>query len=221
MSEPMTSGEIEDVLASIRRLVSQDLRPRPAEVPPAPAPESTKLILTPALRVVHPAAEVSEPAEAADWLSPEAAEGETAGLAETAEAAAPVADLPGVATEAGNAPGAAEPPAGAAEPLSSDPWAGDHDAADEAAAWPEPPAAVTDAAAADFAPPEPDRVSPPEAEAGELTDLDLFDAEALRDLVRDVLREELQGPLGERITRNIRKLVRAEIARALAAQDLD
>jgi len=39
-------------------------------------------------------------------------------------------------------------------------------------------------------------------------------------LVRDVLREELQGRLGERITRNIRKLVRAEIARVVASEDL-
>lgn len=29
MSEPMTSGEIEDILSSIRRLVSEDLRPAP------------------------------------------------------------------------------------------------------------------------------------------------------------------------------------------------
>jgi hypothetical protein len=31
----------------------------------------------------------------------------------------------------------------------------------------------------------------------------------------------LQGELGERITRNVRKLVRAEINRALMARDLD
>lgn len=48
----------------------------------------------------------------------------------------------------------------------------------------------------------------------------LIDEEVLRDLVRDLIREELQGALGEKITRNVRKLVRAEIARALAAQDL-
>ncbi len=49
----------------------------------------------------------------------------------------------------------------------------------------------------------------------------LVNEEALRDLVRDILREELQGPLGERITRNVRKLVRAEINRALAARAFD
>lgn len=48
-----------------------------------------------------------------------------------------------------------------------------------------------------------------------------FDEEMLRDLVRDIIREELQGALGERITRNVRKLVRAEIARALAVRDFE
>ena len=51
-------------------------------------------------------------------------------------------------------------------------------------------------------------------------DLPGLDEELLRDLLRDVLHEELQGELGERITRNLRKLVRAEIARALTARDL-
>jgi hypothetical protein len=51
-------------------------------------------------------------------------------------------------------------------------------------------------------------------------DLSGLDEELLRDLLRDVLHEELQGELGERITRNLRKLVRAEIARALTARDL-
>lgn len=48
-----------------------------------------------------------------------------------------------------------------------------------------------------------------------------FDEDMLRDLVRDSIREELQGALGERITRNVRKLVRAEIARALAVRDFE
>lgn len=48
----------------------------------------------------------------------------------------------------------------------------------------------------------------------------ILDEETLRELVADIVREELQGVLGERITRNVRKLVRREIHRALAAQDL-
>lgn len=54
------------------------------------------------------------------------------------------------------------------------------------------------------------------AEAGD----SYLDEDALRDLVASIVREELQGPLGERITRNVRKLVRREIHRALAAHDL-
>jgi hypothetical protein len=37
----------------------------------------------------------------------------------------------------------------------------------------------------------------------------------LRELVRAIIREELQGDLGDRITRNVRKMVRREIGRAL------
>lgn len=49
----------------------------------------------------------------------------------------------------------------------------------------------------------------------------LIDEETLRDMVCDIVREELQGALGERITRNVRRLVRREIHRALASQELD
>jgi cell pole-organizing protein PopZ len=48
----------------------------------------------------------------------------------------------------------------------------------------------------------------------------VMDEETLRELVADIVRQELQGALGERITRNVRKLVRRENHRALAAQDL-
>ncbi len=46
-----------------------------------------------------------------------------------------------------------------------------------------------------------------------------LDEEALRALVSQIVREELQGVLGERITRNVRKLVRREIYRALSSED--
>ena len=49
----------------------------------------------------------------------------------------------------------------------------------------------------------------------------VLDEEALRELVGDIVRQELQGGLGERITRNVRKLVRREIQRALTEQNLD
>ncbi|MCR8828105.1 hypothetical protein [Pseudosulfitobacter koreensis] len=66
---------------------------------------------------------------------------------------------------------------------------------------------------------------PPRKEAASedvlASDVDVMDEEALRDLVSDIVRQELQGALGERITRNVRKLVRREIHRALAAQELE
>ncbi len=49
----------------------------------------------------------------------------------------------------------------------------------------------------------------------------VLDEESLRELVADIVRQELQGALGERITRNVRKLVRREIHRALAAKELE
>lgn len=61
------------------------------------------------------------------------------------------------------------------------------------------------------------------AETAETLSLDdaTLDEDTLRELVADIVREELQGALGERITRNVRKLVRREIHRALSAQELD
>ena len=47
-----------------------------------------------------------------------------------------------------------------------------------------------------------------------------LDEDQLRVLVRGMIKSELQGELGERITRSIRKMLRAEIARALSARDL-
>lgn len=58
-----------------------------------------------------------------------------------------------------------------------------------------------------------ENVARPDAES-------LLDERDLRALVAEVLREELKGPLGERITRNVRKLVRREIAQALSGYDL-
>ena len=67
-----------------------------------------------------------------------------------------------------------------------------------------------------------------EAEASEakpigLGDIDetVLDEETLRELVSDIVRKELTGELGERITRNVRKLVRREIHRALATREFD
>ena len=49
----------------------------------------------------------------------------------------------------------------------------------------------------------------------------VLDEDALRDMVSQLLRDELQGVLGERITRNVRRLVRREIQRAIAMRELE
>ncbi len=58
---------------------------------------------------------------------------------------------------------------------------------------------------------------------GPLSDMSdgLFDEEMLRNLVIEIVRQELQGTLGERITRNVRKLVRREIYRVLSSQEFE
>ena len=104
-----------------------------------------------------------------------------------------------------------------------DPGTSDDDPAETTAAFGtiEPDLAWADAAEASVIaslesdPTEDDADLQPEDEAM------LFNEEVLRELVRDILREELAGKMGERITRNIRKLVRAEIARTLATQEFD
>lgn len=271
MSEPMSSVEIEDVLSSIRRLVSEDLRPaqgsapsRPAETPVTPAPRpapvspavaelaASKLILTPALRVVTdeaPAPQTSAPAPEA-WDDGEVAafvnveddavlEDDT-GWQTTADVVplnraeeAPVAELAAMAEPT---PEVAAEPAAEAEPMA---WDADaradfvapewHDALPEeakaeAASVDEAADPAFDAVWADAAEAEVLRQlaeDGPMAQAAPSDDDMVYEENLLRDLVRDIIREELQGALGERITRNVRKLVRAEIARAVALRDFD
>ncbi|HHS94022.1 MAG TPA: hypothetical protein ENK63_01580 [Rhodobacterales bacterium] len=49
----------------------------------------------------------------------------------------------------------------------------------------------------------------------------VIDEDALREMVARMVREELQGSVGERITHNVRRMVRREIARALSLQEVD
>lgn len=61
----------------------------------------------------------------------------------------------------------------------------------------------------------------PEHDAVRVLDSAEIDEEHLREIVAQMVRAELQGKLGERITRNVRKLVRREIHQALLTRDLD
>lgn len=301
MSDPVTNVEIEDVLASIRRLVSEDVRvrPMPPAAAPAPAvkPVADRLVLTPALRVMEaqeeaPEANTSEEAETAVWDNPEARladvwpEDQPIPAAPEPEAEAPVEVVEEAAESVEEAPflhvetppeadvhqwfdadqpeQPSEEAASEAEP-SEEPLQAEAERAAEpehAEEMHEEPAAseTMDAFAAegeatlewedhdDFGP-EPhegeDHLEASEPEMAEepaasevyaasataededdaiedlLADEAVIDEAALREMVAEIVRQELMGALGERITRNVRKLVRREIHRALSAQDFE
>ena len=84
-------------------------------------------------------------------------------------------------------------------------------------------ASVEEAAAMSAEPmpePEPEQVA--ETEAPSDPEMGAYiDEEMLRSMVTEIVRQELQGKLGERITRSVRKLVRQEIHRALMSQDFE
>ena len=168
-----------------------------------------------------------EPADLA-VAEPEAA---APAISEGATNAAPVADMPAAPAVAADVPASPEPvPPESAETVAM---------ADEPATepGPTPEAALDLVATAPVVEPgaEPDLpaivqpaelVSQPAVEAPVLTDPDgnpvtIMDEEALNEMVRQLIRDELQGALGERITRAVRKLVRAEINRALEAHRLE
>ncbi len=291
MVERMTSVEIEDVLSSIRRLVTDDLRPKAVST-------DSKLMLTPALRVVPDAAptpdaasmpdqsqdtlEIDLDAELAAALADEQAhrndaahsgaaamDGADSGSADVfpmflhhdrrvdlaVETTSPeVADTV-MAIGAGIPADGYEAELGDVMPVPDWPessWVAP-DAVDgvEEAELVVPSSDVAEAALADFAPQEP-QASTDQPAAAELMLADLpdetadalaaaaamdalaaddaaqqaaglteLDEDMLREIVRDIIREELHGTLGEKITRNVRKLVRAEINRALMTQDLE
>ena len=244
MSEAMSSVEIEDVLSSIRRLVSEDLRPGPRSMTKAEvarqevaAKADEKLILTPAFRVVAEAEPVRPTPLRRLHLGAEpvarvvASTLERTVAAQSSEWESEVGDPPLLVgdmewTEDGWA--APMPTAEVVQfiqPLS-----------DATPSWAqvEPEAAepdFTDAEAVDPAPiTEPDRQWADQAEAEAVAQLEAqpapspdlrLDEQVLRDLVREMILEELQGNLGERITRNVRKLVRAEIARAISVHGVE
>lgn len=227
MSDRMSKNDIEDVLSSIRRLVTEETQVaaqhgvlRPAY---EPKPSVDRLVLTPDFRIassekgdgaVDQVAAAEQPhsrEEPADALVGDAQAGSLSSRLSVLEAAVShQADdwdhLGGEPEEAGSGPVFRH----AADDV---PESGDAEVADETAAadWQDEPMLSA-------------RPIEPAQDAEEVlfvdSDDETLDEDALRDLIRDMIREELQGELGERITRNVRKLVRAEINRALASRDL-
>jgi hypothetical protein len=268
MSGPLSSTEIEDVVSSVRRLVSVDARPRPVSRDLG----LDKLILTPALRVVSeptspeplileevkartaqaqpaPAGSVSadtvQQVVESEWED-EIWQEDGPPLAELA-LAVEEAELIQAVEQIEEAPNLAW---SEAEPVPEAHWA----QVDEGWSEVEPetppvtpvplqaegvaePARKTgkssrtktegEARTRNVPLPEPEPVmTAQQGDAQTLVDKDgnpltVLDEDALHEIVRALIREELQGVLGERITRNVRKLVRAEINRALTARSLD
>ena len=281
MSDPLKKDEIEDVLSSIRRLVSEDVRTmaEPEAVAPAEKPvqeAADKLVLTPSLRVEEEAKtpEVSglsmeelvaqemakataEPEQGprvltlsktgADTAAPTqgamiSAEALRGGAPEVEEA---VEDAPEAASEEAPEPDSTAEAVEGAQVMPAVEWqsvrsysemefdpeaAGDGDYAGtevEALEWGQNADTARPAPEAEVQPEEPASEAVIDAEVVSAPKQDdapyeaVLDEEMLRDLVGEIVRQELQGPLGERITRNVRKLVRREINRALASRQMD
>jgi hypothetical protein len=246
----MNSNDIEDFVSSVRRLVSVEERPRPTSrdlaqdrlvlgpafriVPEAAEPDDPLLLNIPAKDVglAGPASmPETSPADADHshafeaeweeelWSEPEPPLSELALGAEEAE----------LVTDP--APVFEEEVAAAVEPadLDASPWA------EVGEDWLEDDQPTVMPAAA--TPPEAEVEAEAKPQAGRpdvlklsaedmLTDgdgnpLTVLDEAALQQIIRQLIREELKGVLGERITQSVRKLVRAEINRALAAHSLD
>ena len=283
MSDPVTNAEVEDVLSSIRRLVSEDKRPLQAQ---KPISTNDRLVLTPALRVADPVddhdpkpvfklenvvdiADQGEDAAGKDTVLDDPTHDYEAdpynfsddmdkdGEGDIADAFTDSVELDTALDEADDAiQDDTDDGTGKAASLSSkiealetaignisERWEPDDTGSDEysgidapAMAWEDDVTRdatgallddVTDEAVENI---EEIQVTPEPTPQKDTAETDSFafasedqliDEEALRDLVSDIVRAELQGALGERITRNVRKLVRREIHRALTAQDLE
>ncbi len=259
MSEPVSNAEIEDVLSSIRRLVSNDVAESQDAVADEPA---AKLILTADFRVSEPDDAPSEEAAAqeAEVSETEASDAEAPETEDETPLEFHHTERP--SDEAAQAEPDQEDTSEDANEVWQDPAEQVEDAAQDNDATPSLESTIADLEAAigqqdgewepdgsDFeedadaeevmSEPVQDWIDGTAQEVGaesvandvledEAEGADLFggeesviDEETLRDMVSDIVRQELQGALGERITRNVRKLVRREINRVLAAQDFE
>ena len=259
MSDPMTNVKIEDVLTSIRRLVSEvgDVAAQPQRVS-AERSATRPLVLTPALRIDRGSADAApltlRPSDRVNDADTGAAQDL---LSTIAELEAAVLDQPedweddGTGTDLDKTwasagfrndveiEDAVEIPADV--PTESSDWPQTLAEAQRVFGEPEPePRPVFRHRETPSDPPrtadarvdeddhnddliEEDALAP-EAEAALTFYLEGgggVTREALEEIVRKIVREELQGRMGERITHNVRKMVRREIARALSNGSLD
>lgn len=219
MSNMARSDEIDELVSSVRNLVSY----KDAGTARRLAPHD-RLILTPALRIDMP-----DPVAQAAEIAPEI---QTDQVLVLKDAVAP--EKPSL--------GATVAELEAAVTARAEDWEADGGETFDQAAWAasafEPPQddsgelatrPCEDGPVAELPQAEPDQTE------ADVSDLDAritndivaqhfatrIDEVALRAAVVRILREELAGEMGERITRNVRKLVRREINRVLVSRDLD
>lgn len=204
MSDPVTNAEIEDVLSSIRRLVAdgekqgestQNTLGTEATGPDGP------LVLTPSLRIGH--------------------EGEDTG-GDSFTIARRVARLEAAVTVQEDE---FEPDGSEAEPMLDWPAQSDDAPTFQSRERVMQARAETDITGNTTQPANDDTIGDMDADEPSLDEIfgtsGMPSEELLRDLVAEVLRDELAGALGERITRNIRKLVRREIHRVLDSREIE
>lgn len=215
MTEAMSRREIEDVLSSIRRIVSHDVHPTAAPAPQGASHD--KLLLTSALRVDAVMTDASE-----DELPPVADDGLPSGATDASDETAvapvlvhdaaapnrPASSLLARISTASMAPSMHPAPVPDSDPAM--PQTDIHTSIEDSAL--EATLARLEAALATTV--QPDLANRPSEDAT-ATDDEIIDEGVLYQIVAHIVRQELQGELGEKITRNIRKLVRSEVAREL------
>lgn len=212
MSDALTNSEIEDVLTSVRRLVADEQRRADGE-----EGRGGRLILTPSQRVDAEAGPAPLPAPPPPAPAAPPRTTAMANPPDFRRLEATIAELEAAVSASGSVfePDGSEDATGAA-PGSNVTALYARPSFQNFAASPLPEAAP--AAPADDAPVTTTWVD------GTAEDDDTFetviDEATLRILVAQIVREELHGHLGERITLQVRKLVRAEVAKALDARGL-
>lgn len=244
MSEAEKTLEVEDVLSSIRRLVAE--RPKPVEVavqapsveeyaeintPDLPQPEANDFVDTINASIAKITEENNvEPSEAPtqeDELSANVdafVANETAQIIEepqpVTEKAEPFvlrADMAAVVTE--TEPERPVSDFSQNDPTDSGPEAAFQDIPEDVEERPYSQGMAEDVEAIPCS--EDDGAEDADIIEAAAPDQDaLFvDEDTLREIVSELVRSELQGDLGDRITRNVRKLVRREIHHALASRN--
>lgn len=231
MSDALTNSEIEDVLTSVRRLVTHDTRR--GDTGPAAGTEGGRLILTQAQRIDPvnagaPKAEVTvakdaRPAAEHSAPPPKPAATPLTKAPDFRRLEATIAELEAAVSASGSVfepDGSEAAPASNVTALYAKPSFLHTSLTEGFSSPPAPIAAPAPAAPTETGTPAMDVVDGD----GFDDDDDLFetviDEATLRILVAQIVREELQGQLGERITLQVRKLVRSEIAKALDSRDL-